>query len=206
MGFHFRVPPKERGRRRWSGRCPPCQARPALRRSGRSRCYTTRGRVTAFCCSISCRMLRSGGARLKGARCHQVMDGERRRGRGRARGPDRPMRGRWGITAPGGPSRDPRGRKRAADAGERWSRRSAASPLGGCLWPARGQATGGLYSGSAPCGEAFRIARPVCLPQAALRLHAYTGASATLCVMSPLPAEGQGLIRGTPRAGCHPIR
>ena len=31
---------------------------------------------------------------------------------------------------------------------------------------ARGQAPGVLYAGSVPCGEAIRIARPVCLPPA----------------------------------------
>lgn len=31
---------------------------------------------------------------------------------------------------------------------------------------ARGQAPGILYAGSVPCGEAFRIARPICLPPA----------------------------------------
>ena len=44
-----------------------------------------------------------GSARLNVARFHQVTDGERRRGRGQVRGPDRPIRGRWGITAPGEP-------------------------------------------------------------------------------------------------------
>jgi hypothetical protein len=64
-----------------------------------------------------------GSPRLNVARFDQVIDGERRRGGSRVRGLDRRIRGRWGITASGGPSRDPRGRTRAADVGSRWSRR-----------------------------------------------------------------------------------
>ena len=128
-----------------------------------------------------------GSARLKMTRCHRVIDGERRRGRGGVRVPDRRIRGesrrqedrRGTLAVERGPLM--RGSGGVAD-------RLGPLPVnaGG---QARGQAPGVLYAGSAPCGEAFRLARPVCLPSAG----------------SWAPPDVQGLpLPGTPPADSLP--
>ena len=56
-----------------------------------------------------------------------------------------------------------------------------ASPPDGRLQPVSERTLHVLYAGSAPCGEAFRIACPVCLPQA--------GSWAPPGVQGPCPPE-----------------